>query len=590
MRKLTLTLVAFIISCQLFYAQELVKREVNGAKFYVHVVKTGETLFTISQLYERPQMDLMTANPKVYEGIEIGQELLIPVIYSDIDHTVQPKETVYGIARQYGVEPVAILNANTGADLGLKVGQKIRIPQVEKVPKLVAIQSSEVNTTNVNSTSSDSSRVDPFIPAGFSPGDSVVKHTVLASETLYSISKRYMVPVEDIQKFNGLKSTKLNPGSTINIPVKHKEKSIDDVRPVPPKVDKKPTEALLFPSKSDYKIAVLLPFFLDKKTNATDFVSGLSTEFYMGAKLAFDSLQSLGLTAEVMVFDTQNDTSVVKQIISKKEFQDVDLIYGPFYPDHIPIVANWAKQHAVHMVCPSAINTAVLKNNPFVYQAVPSDAQLMSGMANYIAKSSENEVVILIKSGLEKDQLLYDAFRSAYMNESHTYKRPKMLEGTLQNYSTLMKKGQRIVIVFPTNDKGQAVKFMNSFNSVGSKYNSESIRIFGTKDWVNFDEVKSHFKNRYNFHFAGTNDLNYSDEYTKEMNRAYRRTYNADLTKMAVQGYDVVRYFTEFFVFKKSTFRPIMNSFKLAQKGDGNGCENERVFIFEQEDFQLIRR
>jgi hypothetical protein len=74
------------------------------------------------------------------------------------------------------------------------------------------------------------------------------------------------------------------------------------------------------------------------------------------------------------------------------------------------------------------------------------------------------------------------------------------------------------------------------------------------------------------------------------MNRVYRRTYNADLTKMAVQGYDVVRYFTEFFVFKKSTFRPIMNSFKLAQKGDGNGYENERVFIFEQEDFQLIRR
>ena len=571
-------------------AQELVKREVNGAKFYVHVVKTGETLFTIAQLYERQQMELMVANPRVYEGIEIGQELLIPVFYEDVEHIVQPKETVYGIARIYTVSPAAILNANSGIENGLKTGQKIIVPQVEKVPKKVeALIVSESGTSSTTS-SKDSIPQTVYVPAGFSPGDSVVKHVVLASETLYSISKRYMVAVEEIQQFNALKTTKLAPGSTILIPIKHKEKVIDDVRAVPPRSESNTPEVLTFPSKSDYKIAILLPFYLDKKTNATDFISGLSTEFYMGAKLAFDSLQQLGLNAEVLVYDTQNDTNLVKQIIAKKEFQQVDLIYGPFYPDHIPIVAKWANNHSVHMICPSAINTSVLKGNPYVYQAVPSDAQLMIEMADYVAKTAVDEVVILIKSGLEKDQVMYDAFRTAYLKAAERNKRPKMLEGNLQNYSTLMKKGQRIALVFPTNDKGQALKFMNSFNSVGAKYNPDMIRFFGTKDWVNFDEVKSHFKNKYNFHFAGTNDLNYADERTKELNRVYRKTYNADLTKMAVQGYDVVRYFTEQLVYQKTSFKPVMNVFNLVQKGNGNGFENEHVFIFEQENFQLISK
>ena len=55
MKKIALSLLMLLFSFVYLNAQELVKREVNGAKFYVHVVKTGETLFTIAQLYERQQ-------------------------------------------------------------------------------------------------------------------------------------------------------------------------------------------------------------------------------------------------------------------------------------------------------------------------------------------------------------------------------------------------------------------------------------------------------------------------------------------------------------------------------------------------------
>lgn len=582
---------AMILLCSLeLLAQLPEKKQVNDQLFYVHTVKTGETLFTIAQLYEIQQTVLLSANPGSEKGVDIGKELLIPVQFVTIEHTVQAKETLYGVARQYGVPPASILNANPGSENGLKTGQKIAIPNVEKKPAFVQKITSELPVSVSSQTPEDSTRNNGHEPAGFELGDSIVSHTVLASETLYSISKRYMVSVEEIQQINQLKSTKLSPGTIIKIPVKREVSSVNAIRPIPERETTRIDTTLLFPEKSTYKIALLLPFYLDKKTNATDFVSGLSTEFYMGAKLAFDSLQYAGLNADILVYDTQNDTNQVKQILTKKEFQSVDLIYGPFYPEHIPIVAQWAKKNNVRMVCPSAVNTSVLKANPMIYQAVPSDLTLMKGMADYVVRSAKTGVIILVKSAVEKDAALYEGFRSSYLESPLAASRPKLIEATLQNYASFMKKGTPITLVFPTNDKGQALKFMNSFNTIGAKYDAESIRIFGTKEWVNFDEVRSHFKNKYNFHFAGTSDLNYSDESTKDLNRLYRKTYHADLTKMAVQGYDVVRFFTSKLLLKSSNFTPIMNQFDLKQLGAGNGYENTQVYIFEQEDFQLIRK
>jgi hypothetical protein len=151
-----------------------------------------------------------------------------------------------------------------------------------------------------------------------------------------------------------------------------------------------------------------------------------------------------------------------------------------------------------------------------------------------------------------------------------------------------LKKNGKIVIVFPTNDKILANKFMNSLNTASQKLNEDAINVYGTKEWQNFDALKQHQKNKFNFHYSSPNDLNYAYPNTKKLHLKYRSEYNSDMTKMAVQGFDVVFAFCSDFLLRKKSPEMVMNTFNLQQKGADNGFENVEYFILKQENFEII--
>jgi len=318
-------------------------------------------------------------------------------------------------------------------------------------------------------------------------------------------------------------------------------------------------------------------------------VSNLATEFYMGAKLAIDSLENIGLVAKVFVYDSKNDTITVKNILTKPEFKEMDIVFGPLFPENMDIVANWCKLNKVRLVCPAVANSSILKNNPFVYNAIPSDATLAKGLAEFTLKNNSQDQIIVIKSSNEKDAVMYDSFRTTFLMSPIIGNRPKLIEATLENYASFMKKGNKVILVFPTNEKTLALKFMNSLNNAAQKFDADGIAVYGTKEWLNFDDIKPFYKNKFNFHFASPNDLNYKYPSTESLHRKYRSMYNSDMTKMAVQGFDVLFYFCSDLLLNKKNKELVMNNYSMKQKGIENGFENSNYFILEQEDFEFIQ-
>ena len=57
---------------------------------------------------------------------------------------------------------------------------------------------------------------------------------------------------------------------------------------------------------------------------------------------------------------------------------------------------------------------------------------------------------------------------------------------------------------------------------------------------------------------------------------------------MAVQGFDVVLYFSSKLLLDKEVRSCVMNDFEMVQKGVENGYENSKCFILEHEEFELI--
>ena len=550
----------------------------EGKKYYVHFVQSGNSLWGIHVLYNVTVDDIVATNPGVENGIKDGQKLLIPVISptttdksklgikSEVKHTVQAQETLYGISKKYNVTIDQIVGANPTAQNGVKIGQELIIP----------ISVDYISTPPINPT--------PRIV--FS--DTIIDHVVLDHETMYSISKRFMVPVEDIQAVSGLKNNRIKPGDIIKIPVKKEKLQKVDIRAVKEIEPNKVDSTLLFRKKEEYQIAILLPFFLEKGQGYSQYVSDLSTEFYMGAQLAIDSLSKLGLKAKVFVYDTQNDSSSIKLILKKAEFATVDMIIGPLFPDKMGIVAKWCKEKKVKFVCPVAANTEILKENPYVYAAIPSDITLIEGAASYLLNRNLKEQLVLVKPVLEKDILLYERFRNTYMNLPYKGTRQKLIESTMKDFKTYVKKGVNSTFIIPSTDEATSKTFMNTLIASSNNVTGD-ITVFGTKEWQSFDDINGAYKNKYNFHFSAPNDFNYTYESTKALNKIYRKTFNADMTKMSVQGFDVLMYFGVKYLLDKDPSVGIMSHFNLVQKGAGNGFENDNSFILRQENFEIIK-
>lgn len=543
----------------------------EGKEYYIHFVQGGNTIYGLTNLYKVSAEDLVSANPEVVNGLKVGQKLLIPVqsggasqVTSENTHTVQKSETLYGISKLYGITMEEIIRLNPTAENGINMGQVLNLPA--KLPK--------VNPTTINTA--------PKTTVVFS--DSTINHTVLDHETLVSISKRFMVPVEDLQALNGMRNTKIKPGDVLKIPLKKEKITSVEVRKVEPVNTQKIDTEIIFKKKDAYSIVVLLPFNLDKNADA---VTGIATEFLMGAQLALDSLEKLGLHAQVQVLDCPSDTVKLKALLNQKNFKDVDLIFGPFMGAALEITARWCLKNQVRMVNPLLAQTDVLKDNKFVYNAVTSDISLQQSQAKYIAKNHSKDQLILVKVGA-RDEDIYQAFRQQFMTTAGATTKQKLIEVKLEDIGVHLKKGLNTVFIVPTRDKVLATRFMNALHKVGSKSGSGTISVFGTKEWVNFDDIRGYYKNKYNFHFASANDFNYSYDATKTLLKNYRQKYNADLSKYGTQGFDVLFHFVNELLLDKKA-EGVMNAITLKSVAVGSGFENKACFILKQEDFEIIK-
>jgi len=112
-------------------------------------------------------------------------------------HKLEPKDNYYSIGRRYNIKPNVIIQYNTNASL--------RVGQIIKVPTEQSFVSATPQTTVTPSTTSTSNTA------------SVTEYKVSAGETLYAISRRFNIKVEDIISQNNLKSNNLTPGQILKI-------------------------------------------------------------------------------------------------------------------------------------------------------------------------------------------------------------------------------------------------------------------------------------------------------------------------------------------------------------------------------------
>ncbi len=120
-----------------------------------------------------------------------------------IIHRLEAKETYFGLSRRYQVPVKDIINAN--GNKALKIGDTVRVPS----------GSSAAATSTNQSTAQRPAAIPNLAPNEFT------QYKVGKGETLYTISKRFIISVETIKRANGLSADTIKAGTILKIP--HKE-------------------------------------------------------------------------------------------------------------------------------------------------------------------------------------------------------------------------------------------------------------------------------------------------------------------------------------------------------------------------------
>lgn len=98
----------------------------------IHVVKSGDSIFTISQLYRIPPGILVQTNNILNPGnLVIGQTIVIPITGSY--RFVQPGESLYSISKEYSISAAELARINGISNPSIIYpGMRLYIPPKKK--------------------------------------------------------------------------------------------------------------------------------------------------------------------------------------------------------------------------------------------------------------------------------------------------------------------------------------------------------------------------------------------------------------------------------------------------------------------------
>ncbi len=127
-------------------------------------------------------------------------------------HKLDPKDNYYSIARRYNVRPKDIIDYNNNAKM--QIGAIIKVP----TDRPFNANSSPVKTASTQNPipQKTTATVADNVPANNNSPE-YTQYKVSAGETLYAISRRFQVKVDDIISYNNLKNSNLSAGQILRI-------------------------------------------------------------------------------------------------------------------------------------------------------------------------------------------------------------------------------------------------------------------------------------------------------------------------------------------------------------------------------------
>ena len=569
----------------------------TGDGYFLHTVTKGQSLYSISSMYNVTIDDIVRLNTGSDKQIREGAALKIPQATNNnsekpVFHTIQAGETLYRLSVKYNITTQAICKANPGLGVeNFRTGQVIIIParQETKQPQETTQASTKEETTVKMNDWKD-------------------MHKVERKETIFSISREYGITEEELIAANPeLKTGKLKRGTFLFIP--YGKEDLKAMRQeVAPTVKELTNEEAFSQNKEQkkdiktIKAAILLPFMAGSNVNQEEQIR--MVEYYEGFLMAVDSLKKQGVSIDLYTYDTKGKTATTNNILAKKEMKEMDIIFGPANTQDMDALASFADKNDIRLVVPFAPKVDEVFKNPHIYQVNTPQSYLYSEVyEHFTRKFGDCNVIFLNASNgdREKDDFI-KGLKSELRNDGISY-RDFTVTGNFYELTTVMDTLKNNVFI-PTSGKSTAlVKILPQLTQIRREMPHYNMNLFGYPEWQTYT-------NDYLASFYEIDTYFYSSFYTNNLfpaavnfTHSYRRWYSKDMANIYPK-YGMLGYDTGYFFLKGLSkygnkmeenlssiqVTPIQTGFKFERVNNWGGFINRKVFFVHfSKDYELIK-
>lgn len=683
-------LVFFFIACVFALSAEAQSRS--------HTVESQETVYGISKQYRVSIEDLQKLNPDIIQGLKVGVVLVIPDSKASVNetpsnlktHLIKEGETLYSLANQYKTSPEELKKANNGLLEGLKSGEEIFIPEpspVEEVAEQPKDKNFFHNTVKAGETAYSLSKIfkisldsiyilNPDAKGGLQIGfqlklpknrevyspkkqnpkgglvsdDSIsnsVKDTVKkvaagkeenflyqikVGDSFFSLKQKFGVSKEELIALNSELKDGIELDKYIIIPRAGKDDPVEErntgwLDRLFNKVDSGGTATvpiILIPRDTSrgketiesqiaskdlgrsFRISLMLPFTISadslRRNNAIKAFnkaegnldpklidskrflkpklernSIASIEFYNGLMLAMDSLGKLGMPLDVKIFDTRNDKNLVKTFIDSVKTNKPDLVIGPLFKSNVEYVADELMEDDIMVLSPLS-RTVSPESRPNLIQCIPGDDATASKIADVINEEFSNANIIFAHTGTSKESRSILAIKGRLLaRDDASYM------GDVTFTEEMLKRNELAEVIAAKSKNVFVVVsedkvFLSDLINKLRQLRDTSIYIIASHKVKDIGTLETEYLDKLKLTMTDPNFINYEDTLTMGFIQKYRTNYNTEPSSYSFQGYDIGMLFLRMLWDNKADL-----SFPLEQDTTYNGLQTK--FKFSKESY-----
>lgn len=528
---------------------------INGKKFYLHKIEKGQSLYSISKLYQVKLEDIYTENPELKDGTRANQEIRIPFTSTELKS----------------------LNTNSVANIA---------------PSFSVI-GAPVDTLKYNT------------------------YRVLKGETVYAITKKFNLSTEYFEKLNPSAKAGLKEGQLVAISERLTIKPSSSqvyTAAIKPRTDTAHPIKVNLTKKTVYIVSLILPFKLNqldaidpqllaKESISFPQISSLAVEFYLGFKRAIDSLKSNDFNVNLNLQDLDDKDSLnLVNILNSIKVKQTDFIFGPLYAGGFKTISQRCKELNIPIVSPITQQNKFLFDNVFASKTNPSQYTMLESLADYILDSLKpKKAKVLLNICSEKDTKevsFVKAFKQYYNERARkmgyslkdTISVSKGIDGIKKNYSD----GMKNVVVSLSNNQVLITDFTTQLNLFANK---KDITLCGWQSTTGIDNIDQEYLNLLNYTFPAANNLTNLKAYANLISE-YKLIQNSFPGEFYFIGFDIGLYYLKNlktygpdFVFRLNELPEEGNylRFKFTRPDNSTGFDNRGVYIFKYNDYQLVK-